>query len=103
MTTTNVQSCVVQASYIMDSPTRSDTVIELWCRAREGHSVLIIVSGMKPWFEISQPGRPNGNQDAQSLLKQVSSIKGVTKIHEPVDKWSRLGVKPHWKVEIKRP
>ena len=87
----------------MDSPTHSDTVIELWCRAREGHSVLLLVSGMKPWFEISLPGRINGDEDAKSLLKQVSSIKGVTKIHDPVDKWTRYGVKPHWKVEIKRP
>ena len=103
MATTNVQSCVVHASYVMDSSTHSDTLIELWCRAREGHSVLLLVSGMKPWFEISQPGKPNANQDSQALLKQVSSIKGVTKIHDPVDKWSRHGVKPHWKVEIERP
>ena len=103
MIRTIVKSCVVQGSYIMDSQTHSDTVIELWCRAREGHSVLLLVTGLKPWLEISLPGRPNGTDDIESLLEQVSSIKGITKIHDPVDKWTRLGVKPHWKVEIKRP
>jgi DNA polymerase I len=87
----------------MDSPSRSDTLIELWCRAREGHSILLLVSGMHPFLEISLPGRPHKPENIESRLAAVKSIKGVTNIHEPIDKWTDLGIKPHWKVEIKRP
>ena len=103
MARTIVESCVVKGSYIMDSPSRNDTVIELWCRAKEGHSVLLLVTGMNPWLEISIPGRPSTNNEIENLLEQVSLIKGVTKIHDSVDKWTRMGIKPHWKVDIKRP
>ena len=99
----SVECCVVQGSYIMDSPSRSDTLIELWCRAREGHSILLLVSGMHPFLEISLPGRPHKPENIESRLAAVKSIKGVTNIHEPIDKWTDLGIKPHWKVEIKRP
>nr|AIF20242.1 DNA-directed DNA polymerase (DPA, polB1) [uncultured marine group II/III euryarchaeote KM3_88_H06] len=101
--TTTVESCVVQGSYIMDSASRSDTVIELWCRAREGHSVMLLVTGMHPFLEISLPGRPHTPEDIEARLATVKSVKGVTGLHEPVDKWTDLGIKPHWKVEIKRP
>ncbi len=101
--TTTVDCCVVQGSYIMDSASRSDTVIELWCRAREGHSVMLLVTGMHPFLEISLPGRPHTPEDIEARLAAVKSVKGVTGLHEPVDKWTDLGIKPHWKVDIKRP
>ena len=31
------------------------TAIELWCRSRSGHSVLVIVNGLRPYLEISDP------------------------------------------------
>jgi len=102
----NVECCVVQGSYRSrsgeDGP---ETVVELWCRAREGHSVLLLVHGMRPYLEIAVPGRPTAElpEDIEQRLERVRQTNGVTRVHEPQEKWTELGTKPHWRVEIKQP
>ncbi len=104
MVLTTVESCVVQGSYMgRDTDSGPETVIELWCRAREGHSILLLITGVRPWLEISVPGRLKTPPNLDDLLDQARAIKGVTKIHEPIDKWSEMGVKPHWRVEVSQP
>ena len=103
MGSVNLDACVIQGSYLgRDTTDGPETVVELWCRAKQGHSLLVLVKGMRPFLEISVPGRPDNSKGSPSL-DQVSAIKGVTKVHEPVDKWTELGVKPHWRVEVKQP
>ena len=48
------EACIVAASY---QGFGSETVIELWLRAREGHSTLLLVHGLRPFLEIAVPGK----------------------------------------------
>ncbi|MBT4058891.1 MAG: hypothetical protein HOE69_01095 [Euryarchaeota archaeon] len=99
-----MESCVVEGHYKgRDTESGPETVIELWCRDRQGHSVLLLVTGVRPWLEISLRGRPSSLENIDSLLDSVRSLKGVSKVCDSVDKWSAMGVKPHWRVEVGQP
>ena len=95
------EACIVAASY---QGFGSKTVIELWLRAREGHSTLLLVHGLRPFLEIAVPGKATElPDDIEERLEMVRNVKDVTHIHSPIDKWTDLGTKPHWKVEVKQP
>ena len=47
------EACIVAASY---QGFGSKTVVELWLRAREGHSTLLLVHGLRPFFDIATHG-----------------------------------------------
>ena len=90
----NVECCVVQGSYRSRSGEEGpETIVELWCRAREGHSVLLLVHGMRPYLEIAVPGRPTAElpEDIEQRLERVRQTNGVTRVHEPQEKWTELG------------
>ena len=104
----NLDCAVVNARYhssVFDKKPRS--TIELWVRTRAGHSALILVNGLRPWLEISIPGicdDPNELPvDLEHRLQRVSELEEVDRIHEPELKWTDLGVKLHWKVEVNQP
>jgi len=95
------EACIVAASY---QGFGSETVIELWLRAREGHSTLLLVHGLRPFLEIAVPGKATElPEDIEERLEMVRNVKDVSHIHSPIDKWTDLGTKPHWKVEVKQP
>ena len=95
------EACIVAASY---QGFGSQTVVELWLRAREGHSTLLLVHGLRPFLEIAVIGKTGDlPTDIEERLEKVRKVKDVTLIHSPVDKWTDLGTKPHWKVEVKQP
>ncbi len=96
------EGCIVAASYQGSGDT---TAVELWLRAREGHSTLLLVHGLRPFLEISLPGKMENIDDSyiDLILNKVRNVKDVTRIHNPVDKWSDVGIKPHWKVEVRQP
>jgi len=95
------EACIVAASY---QGFGSQTVVELWLRAREGHSTLLLVHGLRPFLEIAGLGKTAELPiDIEERLEKVRNVKDVTLIHSPVDKWTDLGIKPHWKVEVKQP
>ncbi|MDG1524525.1 MAG: DNA polymerase domain-containing protein [Candidatus Thalassarchaeaceae archaeon] len=95
------EACIVAASY---QGFGSQTVVELWLRAREGHSTLLLVHGLRPFLEIAVLGKTAELPiDIEERLEKVRNVKDVTLIHSPVDKWTDLGIKPHWKVEVKQP
>ncbi|MDE0575179.1 MAG: DNA-directed DNA polymerase [Candidatus Poseidoniales archaeon] len=95
------EACIVAASY---QSFGSQTVVELWLRAREGHSTLLLVHGLRPFFEIAVRGSsPDLPDDIEERLDKVRKVKDVTLIHDPVDKWTDKGTKPHWKVEVRQP
>ncbi len=52
------------------------TVIELWCRSKAGHSALLLVNGLRPYVEISDP-RSDFNSGDPEFLNNVASVKGV--------------------------
>ena len=95
------EACIVAGSYQSHG---AETVVELWLRAREGHSTLLLVHGLRPFLEIAIPGKDaQVPADIEARLAAVLSIRDVTRVHDPVDKWTDLGVKPHWKVEVRQP
>ena len=95
------EACIVATSY---QGSGSQTVIELWLRAREGHSTLLLVHGLRPFFEIALPGKTAELPgDLEERLSIVREVKDITLIHEPVEKWTDLGTKLHWKVEVRQP
>ncbi len=95
------EACIVAASF---NRFGSQTVVELWLRAREGHSTLLLVHGLRPFLEIALRGSsPDIPEDIEERLDKVRRIKDVTLIHDPVDKWTDKGTKPHWKVEVRHP
>ena len=48
----------------------SKTVIELWCRSKSGHSVLLLVNGLRPYLEIFDP-----NTNSNSIKPTLSLDK----------------------------
>ena len=97
------EMCIVSGSYQSVDSKPPTTTVELWCRARAGHSVVLLVEGLRPFLEIALPGRPRDAVEAESGLEFVGEMEEVVSIGEPVEKWTPLGMKPHWRVEVLSP
>ena len=95
--------CIVSGSYQAVASTPPRTVVELWCRAREGHSVVLLVDGLSPFLEIAPSGKAGRDRDLKDHLEIVQEMDEVVSIAEPIDKWTPYGVKPHYRVEVEQP
>ena len=95
--------CIVSGSYQSVASTPPRTVVELWCRAREGHSVLLLVDGLRPFLEIAPTGKAAVNQNLEDNLESVRVLDNVVSIADPVNKWTPSGIKSHYRVEVKQP
>jgi len=93
--------CIISGSYqsIDSKPPR--TTVELWCRSQAGHSVVLLVNGLRPYFDIAPRGAPR--PDEKVSLDGVLSISEVVDIEGPVTKWTRHGEKRHWRVYADQP
>ncbi|MBU38207.1 MAG: hypothetical protein CMA59_01635, partial [Euryarchaeota archaeon] len=82
----------------------SKTVIELWCRTRAGHSALLLVNGLKPYVEISDPSTDEALPTPNLSLERVTDTKDVRSEPEPsgMKLSTRDGrVRPHYKVFVR--
>jgi len=79
------------------------TTVELWCRTRTGHSVTLLVEGLRPYVVVALPGRPRPASEATSGLDFLKGMDEVVAITPLGDKWTPLGDKPHWRVEVTQP
>jgi len=79
------------------------TTVELWCRTRTGHSVTLLVEGLRPYMVVALPGRPKPASEATSGLDFLKGMDEVVAITPLGDKWTPLGDKPHWRVEVTQP
>ena len=97
------EMCIVSGSYqsLEGKPYR--TIVELWCRTRSGHSVTLLVEGLRPYMVIAQPGRPQPASEAASGLDFLRDMAEVVDITPIGDKWTPVGQKPHWRVEATQP
>ena len=80
------------------------TVIELWCRSRDGHSTLLLVNGLKPYVEISDPSTDEDSFESNLSLEKVSATKDVR--GDPVPNGMKLStrdgkVRPHYRVFVR--
>ncbi|MBR79536.1 MAG: hypothetical protein CMA88_01955 [Euryarchaeota archaeon] len=83
-------------------PGEPKTVIELWCRSKAGHSAMLLVNGLRPYVEISDPKSDGGPEDPE-FLGNASSVKGVQGDPEPSGmKLSQDGViRPHYRIYVR--
>ena len=89
--------CIVSGSYQSIDLPSPRTVVELWCRAEEGHSVLLLVHGLRPYFDIAV--RRSRTRNTLHDLESVSEVTEVMEVSEPVMKWTRpRHRKRHWRV-----
>ena len=97
------EMCIVSGSYqsLEGKPYR--TIVELWCRTRSGHSVTLLVEGLRPYMVVAQPGRPQPASEAASGLDFLRDMAEVVDVTPIGDKWTPVGQKPHWRVEATQP
>ncbi|MEC7721102.1 MAG: DNA polymerase domain-containing protein [Candidatus Thermoplasmatota archaeon] len=97
------EMCIVHGDNRSAGDKPPETVVELWCRARSGHSVTLLVQGLRPYLVVAQKGRPQPADQAQSALEFLASMDEVVEITPLGDLWTDKGEKPHWKVEVTQP
>ena len=97
------EMCIVSGSYQSVDGRPQRTVVELWCRSRSGHSVTLLVEGLRPYMVVAQPGRPQPASQAESGLDFLRGMDEVVEITPIGDKWTPVGEKPHWRVEVTQP
>ena len=78
------------------------TAIELWCRSKSGHSVLLLVHGLNPYLEISDPKTNSDSISPALSLESVSEDWRVIGSPLPIgNKLYEGKEKPHWRVFVK--
>ena len=97
------EMCIVHGDNRSAGDKPPKTVVELWCRARSGHSVTLLVQGLRPYLVVALPGRPQPADKAQSALEFLGSMDEIVEITPLGDLWTDKGEKPHWKVEVTQP
>jgi hypothetical protein len=93
------EACIISGNH-RDWPDDSKkTVIELWCRSKSGYSILLLVNGMKPYFEISDPMTNRNSKSPQLSLSEVANDSSV--LGEPIELGNKLyngQERPHWRI-----
>jgi DNA polymerase I len=77
------------------------TVIELWCRAKSGHSVLVLVNGLRPYLEIFDPNYQSNSPMPTLSLDKVEQMKEVDGSLELIgEKLFEGEMKKFWRVFV---
>ena len=97
------EMCIVAGSYQSTEGKTHKTTVELWCRAKSGHSVTLLVEGLRPYLVVAQPGRPQPASEAEPMLEFLNSKDWAVNVTPIGNKWTKDGEKPHWKVEVPQP
>jgi len=97
------EMCIISGSYQSGDGKPHRTTVELWCRSRAGHSVTLLVNGLRPYVVIALPGKPRPASEADSALDYLRSMDWAVDVTPIGDKWTPDGDKPHWKVEVPQP
>ena len=84
-----------------------ETVIELFGRTDDGRSVCLLVHGLRPTFEIAPIGTWEVDDGVPSFIEDrlvhVRAMEHVRNVTGPVVKWTQLGARPVWTVEVEQP
>jgi len=83
------------------------TVVELFGRAASGESVCLLVHGLRPHIEVAPIGRwSSGLEVPEALLESATRLRErdqVRRVTGPELRWTDLGWKPVWRVEVHQP
>tara|TARA_B100000900_G_scaffold406820_1_gene418463 strand:- start:9026 stop:11686 length:2661 start_codon:yes stop_codon:yes gene_type:complete len=96
------EACIISGDNRALSGKVGKTVIELWCRSKSGHSVLLLVHGLNPYIEISDPKTDSNSTSPFLSLESISDDWKV--VDSPLFIGNKLyeGVeRPHWRVFVK--
>ena len=96
------EACIISGSVdnIPVPRNNDETAIELWCRSRKGHSVLLLIHGHNPYIEISAP--INKSDSNSSTLESIADDWRV--VGDPIPLGNKLyegNEIPHWRVFVK--
>ncbi len=84
-----------------------ETTIELFGRCEDGASICLLVSGLRPTFEIATMGkRSREDPITDAELHRIEALRqrsDIVDVRGPVWKWTDLGEKPIWTVEAIQP
>ena len=87
--------------------TSHETVVELFGRTDDGRSVVLLVHGLRPTFEIAPIGTWEADKGVPAFIEDrlvhVRAMEHVQNITGPVVKWTQLGERPVWTVEVEQP
>ena len=87
--------------------TSPETVVELFGRTDDGRSVCLLVHGLRPTFEIAPIGTWEVEKGVPAFIEDrlvhVRAMEHVQNITGPVVKWTQLGERPVWTVEVEQP
>tara|TARA_B100001093_G_scaffold84517_1_gene76057 strand:- start:15058 stop:17838 length:2781 start_codon:yes stop_codon:yes gene_type:complete len=82
------------------------TVLEVFGRSKTGESVCLLISGLKPTFEISPMSVWNGTDvspEVQQKIRDVEHLNGIVSVTGPTMKLTDLGQRPVWRVTAQQP
>ena len=89
-----------------DGGTQPSTVVELFGRCDDGRSICLLVHGLRPSFEIAPIGSWDADQPVPTFvedrLAHVRAMEHVVSVTGPVVKWTQLGDRPVWTIEVIR-
>lgn len=90
-----------------DAGTSESTVLELFGRSKSGESVCLLVSGLRPSFEITPLSAWSEELGVSDFIlqriKEVEAMKDIVSVSGPVMKLTDLGVRPIWSVTVRQP
>ena len=90
-----------------DGGTQPSTVVELFGRCDDGRSICLLVHGLRPSFEIAPIGSWDVDQPVPTFvedrLAHVRAMEHVVSVTGPVVKWTQLGDRPVWTIEVEQP
>ena len=83
------------------------TIVELFGRSEDGRSVCLLVHGLRPSFEIAPIGTWDANEPIPTFIEDrlahVRAMEHVVQVSGPVVKWTQLGERPVWTIEVEQP
>ena len=92
---------------VVDGEPQPLTVVELFGRTDTGESMCLLVHGLRPTFEIAPIGTWDMDGELPSFvldrLASVQAMEHVVSVTGPVVKWTQLGERPVWTVEVEQP
>jgi len=95
------EACIISGVIKIGQSDSKKTVIELWCRSKSGHSILLLVNGFQPYIEISDPMTDSNSKSPKLSLDEITYDSKV--LGEPIELGNKLHngqEKPHWRVNV---
>ncbi len=96
------EACIISGRHQDWQSDSKKTVIELWCRSKSGHSILLLVNGFQPYIEISDPMTNSDSKSSKLSLDEVTNDSNVS--GEPIELGNKLHngqERPHWRINVK--